>query len=245
MIASMRRAGLVAGEPVAVDERADRILHYHRPPSMSRKFFSISFPCSVTIDSGWNCTPSTVSSLVADAHDHSALGVRGHLELRRQGLRRPRQRVVAHRRETVWQAGEDALAIVRDDRRLAVLDLACACDLAAVHVVDALVAEADAQHRRLSRERADYVPRDAGVVRVARPRRDDHVVGVQRVALRQCHLVVPVDHHVGAQLAQVLVQVVREAVVVIDQEHRHRSSPSSVARSLAMPRRAAASSSGE
>src|SRR3989338_4450808 len=47
---------------VAVDQTGQclRIVHYFAP---SRKFFSRSCPCSVRMDSGWNCTPCTASVL--------------------------------------------------------------------------------------------------------------------------------------------------------------------------------------
>jgi hypothetical protein len=51
-------ARLVAGEILAVEQLCERVLD-HRA---SRKFRTMSRPCGVSTDSGWNCTPSSGSS---------------------------------------------------------------------------------------------------------------------------------------------------------------------------------------
>ena len=60
------------------------------------------------------------------------------------------QRVVARGVEGIGQAGEDAGAVVVDRRGLAVHEPVRADDIAAEDVADALVAEADAEKRRVS-----------------------------------------------------------------------------------------------
>ena len=124
------------------------------------------------------------------------------------------------------------------------LDFAGAGHFAAVDIEDALVAEADAEHRDLARERADDVARDASIVRGAGAGRDNDAVGVERGAFFERDLVISMDDDILAQFAEVLVEVVGEAVVVVDHEGCHRSILSSVARSVATSRSAAASSSG-
>ena len=64
------------------------------------------------------------------------------------------------------------------------------------------------------------------------PGRDQHGVGLERLELGEGELVVAVHERLGAELAQVLHEVVDEAVVVVDHQHpgghgrdRNRGSP--------------------
>src|SRR5690606_41081813 len=94
-----------------------------------------------------------------------------HFEGAGLGRGRAGEGMVADSLEIVRDVLADALAVVVDVGGLAVLDFAGTRDGAAVDVVDALVAEADAQHRDLPGVFADDVAGDAGVVRVARDRK--------------------------------------------------------------------------
>jgi hypothetical protein len=107
---------------------------------------------------------------------------------------------------------------VADERRLAVHDLGRPHDVAAVHLADALVPEAHAQHRPATREPRDHRVGQPGVLGAARARRDEHGIGVERLDLIDGQLVGSVDEWVGAQLAQILHEVVDEAVVVVDDQ---------------------------
>src|SRR3990170_465998 len=155
---------------------------------------------------------------VPHPHDDAALAARAHLQALRHALRHDGQRVVADRFEGVGQPRKDAAAVVLDDRHLAVLDLARALDPPAERLADALVAEADAEDGHLPREVADELDADARLARRARPGRDDQSLRRHRLDLDKRYHIVAGDAHVRPQLAQVLVEVVREAVVVIDQK---------------------------
>ena len=149
----------------ASPRRHDRVHHARAPPRArgrwpssscasaswitrpSRKFRAMSRPIGVSTDSGWNCTPSTGSSRWRTAI--TSPSARGRRDLERVGDRRRRERVVAAGLEVLGQPGEEAAAVVRDDRRLAVHELACAGPTSPPNDLDdRLVAEADAERRR-------------------------------------------------------------------------------------------------
>src|SRR5262245_49012511 len=173
---------------------------------------------------------------LAVAHRHDLAVVRPSRELERLGaaLALDHQAVVARRLERARQAGEEPAPVVVDLRGLAVHQRARAHHTPAEGLADALVPEADAEHRDAAlREGADRGDGDAGVGRPARARRDDERVGRAREQLGHGRDVVADDLDVRAELAQVLDEVVREGVVVIDhQQPRHQSTPSR-ARSMA------------
>src|ERR1043165_7952106 len=86
------------------------------------------------------------------------------------------ERVVARGGEAIFEAVEDGLAVVANLRRLAVDGRGAADDSTAEDLADGLVAEADAEQRHVACERGDEFGRAAGLVRRARPRRDDDAV---------------------------------------------------------------------
>src|SRR5207248_9624169 len=86
-------------------------------------------------------------------------------------------------------------------------------------LAEALVAEADAQDGHPAAQLADRRQRDAGVVRVARPRRDDQRAVAAQLGDRDG--IVAVDLSLRAELGQVLDQVVGEGVVVVDDGDPH------------------------
>src|SRR6266540_530400 len=79
-------------------------------------------------------------------------------------------------------------------------------------LADALVAEADAEDRQLAGEALDRLDADAGLFRRTRPGRDDDALRRHLVDILDRDLVVAKHLDLGAQLAQVLVEVVGEAV---------------------------------
>ena len=85
----------------------------------------------------------------------------------------------------------------------------------AVDVADALVAQADAQRRDVRPEAADDVVGYAGLHGGAGAGGDDYAVGGHFLDFVEGYLVVAVGVHLCAQLPQVLVEVVGEAVVVV------------------------------
>ena len=108
-------------------------------------------------------------------------------------------------------------AVVVYQRGLAVHDLARASDGAAVGVADALVAQADSQCGRRRAEPAQDIVGDAGLLRRARPGGDDDLLRVHVRDLLQRGLIVADHLHLGPQLAEILIEVIGEAVVVVDE----------------------------
>src|SRR6185436_9414825 len=132
------------------------------------------------------------------------------------------------------QPGVDAAAVVAEHVGLAVHQPVGANHLGAERGTDRLVAEADAEDRQLAGEGADRVDADARLGRRARPGRQDDRVGCERADAVDVDLVVAKHAHVFSQLAEVLDEIEREAVVVVDhQEHQKPSSTSSAARNKA------------
>ena len=254
-------AGLLLGEALAADHLGEELLHRDlgwtaspeppvaRPlrvaaltsaipaPSSSRpsrKLRSRSFPTVVRMLSGWNCTPSSGVLAVAQAH-HDAV-VRPGRDLQRVGHRIAlhHQRVVARGRERVGQPREHRAAVVVDLRRLAVHELRRA--------------HARGPRRPGPGPGARDRRRAAGSVR-PRARMSSRVMpawsgvpgpgeitmrsGASASAASARHLVVAHDADLGSQLAQVLVEVVGERVVVVDEQdglaRRARSAHSDLA----------------
>ena len=220
-------ARLVAAEVAAVEHLLERLLD-HRP----RKFRAISRPSGVSTDSGWNWTPSIGSSSMPDGHDLAV----ARRSPRPRAAREPcgREGVVAADFELVREPGEQAAAVVPDGAGLPVHELLRGLDLAAEGFDDRLMAEADAQRGHGRCQAADNVRRGPGVGRPAGARGDDEVgraepcrpVGVDRV--------VAADDHLRAELAEQVREVVRERVVVVDQQdQRCSASARSIAASTA------------
>ncbi len=125
--------------------------------------------------------------------------------------------MVAARFQRGRQSLEQALATVVDGRPLAMHRLD-RDDLTAIDQADRLVPKANAEDRHLRPEAADDLERDAGVLWPRGSGADDDAV--ERPALDLCDgdLVVADDLDLGAQLAEVLVEVVGERVVVVEQQ---------------------------
>src|SRR5947208_5513588 len=159
---------------------------------------------------------------VPDAHDLVVGGPRRALELGRQRRRVDHQRVVARRREALREAREQPAPVVQDGRGLAVHDAPGTHDRAAEGGADRLVPEADAEDGEPAREALDERHRDARLARRAWPGRDHDAVGAERRHLLQRDGIVAPHVDLGAELAQVLDEVVGEGVVVVDHEEPQR-----------------------
>jgi hypothetical protein len=134
---------------------------------------------------------------MAHAHDLAVVGSRRDLELVGQARRLDRERVVARGHERGRQACEYAATVVRDRRELAVHHVLRAHDPAAERLADRLVAEAHAEDRHAAGEPPDQRHRDAGLVRRARARRHDDLLGLPRLDLVERDRVVAMHVHVG------------------------------------------------
>src|SRR5690606_5819765 len=96
---------------------------------------------------------------------------------------------------------------------------------------DALMAEADAEHRDAAGECLDHRERDARILRAARARRDHEMRRRERLRVRHGQRIVAVDVHVRAEHEERLHEVVRERVVVVDQKQLDAHNPSSASSS--------------
>src|SRR5688500_11473331 len=97
--------------------------------------------------------------------------------------------------------------------------------LAAERLADGLVAEAHAEDRHAPGETLDGLKRDAGLVRRAWPRGQNHVRWRQLFDLFHRQLVVAEHAHFGAELSEVLHQVESKRIVVVDHQHHDTTYP--------------------
>src|SRR6202020_2173099 len=90
-------------------------------------------------------------------------------------------------------------------------------NIAAKRLSDRLMAKADPEHWRRFAGRANEIDTDARFIRRARPGGEND--GVRLVGERICDgdLVVAPHRHIRAQLAKVVDEVEREAVIVVDE----------------------------
>jgi hypothetical protein len=107
---------------------------------------------------------------------------------------------------------------MRHEGRLPVHDTRRPHDPAAVRLADRLVAEANAEGRDLAAPAPDRVDRDPRLGGRARAGREDDRVRPQRADIIDRYLVVATHLDLGTQLPEVLHEVVRERVVVVDDE---------------------------
>mmetsp|Transcript_20777 Transcript_20777/g.79652 ORF Transcript_20777/g.79652 Transcript_20777/m.79652 type:complete len:235 (-) Transcript_20777:5988-6692(-) len=160
---------------------------------------------------------------VAHAHDLAVLAARGDLQYRRAARLLDDEGVVADHAELARQTAEHAALVGRDGAGLAVHLALRADDPAAQGLAHGLVAQAHAQHRLFAEEMPDGIHAHAGLVGRAGAGREHDVVGVQRGHLGHGDLVIAHDLHVGAQFTEVLDDVEREAVVVVNHEQHVRT----------------------
>src|SRR5436190_19390221 len=163
---------------------------------------------------------------VANGHHLVLAAGSGNLELARHARRR--ERVVAAGFELLRKTGEDAAAVVADRARLAVDEPLRRSDLAAEGLDDCLVPEADAERRHARSEPPDDLDGRAGLARSAGSRRDDDVTRDQVRSHVRVDRVVPYHLYLAAERPEQVGEVVRERVVIVDQENHRRASASSI-----------------
>src|SRR5580704_15336340 len=122
--------------------------------------------------------------------------------------------MIAHRVERARDALENRLAVVDYRRRLAVHQAIGAHDFAAERLADTLQTEAHAENRQFTRHLAQQSQRDSGLGGSAWPGRDYDRRGMKRANAGDVDRVVAPDDDVGAELAEVLHDVVSKRVVV-------------------------------
>ena len=227
------RARLVPAQIVPVEEPRETFLDRHRFPS--RKFFARAGPVGREHRLRVELDADDRELAVADRHYFAVL--RGRADLEGLGDARRGERVVAAALEWIGQAREETLAVVGDRARLPMHQALGLADLSAVGLHDRLVAEAHAEGRHALAQPADDLQAGARVGRPAGPRRDDQVARLELLRRAGVDLVVADDGHLGAELLEEVREVVRERVVVVDQEDHAPSASSSAASSAASLRR--------
>ena len=111
-----------------------------------------------------------VDLAVPQPHHRAVVGLGRHLEHVGQRRTIDDERVVSRGFERVWQAFEHTGAVVADQRCLAVHHLARPDDLAAERLPDALMTEANAEHRPAPGDVRDDLVGETGIVRSSRTR---------------------------------------------------------------------------
>src|ERR1022692_4219607 len=162
---------------------------------------------------------------MAHAHDLAVVAFRRDLQARRHAATVDHQRMIAGGREWTDQSLEYTLASMLDRGHLAVHYATRANDAPSEGLADGLVTEAHAKNGNFTREALHHRDRNARFVGSARPRRNDDLLRLPSLDLFQRDRVVAMHVHLGAQLAQVLRQVVGERIVVVDQEQHGFSPP--------------------
>src|SRR6266850_6281340 len=138
----------------------------------------------------------------------------------REGMGLDHEGVVAHRGEGARNAVEQLVLIVHHGAGLAVHQAGRPDHLPAERLPDRLVAETDPEDRDLPCQGPDEGHEDAGLSGCLRARRQHDGGRLQRQHVRDLQRVVAVHDRLLPQLAQVLDEVVRERVVVVeDEEH--------------------------
>ena len=164
---------------------------------------------------------------VAQAHNHARAvvfsGVRADFEFGGQMIIRHDQRVVAGGGHRGGDAVKDGAAIVLDATRLTVHQFFGSYDFPAEGFAQSLVSEANAQYRNLAGKVANQFDADAGLVRSAGARRDDDAVGTKSFDIGNAQLIVAADFDFGAQLSEILNEVVGKGVVIVEDEDHGRT----------------------
>src|SRR5580692_5555155 len=156
---------------------------------------------------------------VPDAHDLSmraAPSGRRDDELSRQTLRVDRQRVISTPANGARDPSKDAGAVVLDVRHFSVRDLRRRANAGAKDMGDRLVAQADAEDGNGGAEVPNDLEADPRLGGPPRARRKDEAFGALRRQSLDGRLVVLDDTRKVTELAEVLNEVVRKRVVVID-----------------------------
>ena len=104
----------------------------------------MSWPCSVSRASGWNCTPFDGIFFVAYAHDFAVFRPCGNFEAVGQGGAVDGQAVVARAVDRIGQVFKHACAVMENGGDFAVHHRLRAHDIAAERFAHGLMAEAHA-----------------------------------------------------------------------------------------------------
>ena len=146
-------------------------------------------------------------------------GPGGDFQTVRQSLRCHHQAVVAGSLEGLAQAPKHTLPAVVDKGSLAVHHLPRAHPLPAVHLADALHAQAHPQYRQLAGILGNHRHGNAGLIGRAGPRGNDNALRRQRRDVGNGDFIVAHHLHFGPEFTQILHDIPGEGVVVVDHEY--------------------------
>src|SRR5579883_1757784 len=154
---------------------------------------------------------------VAQSHNQAIGCFSGNLQLCWQRLAFNDQAVIAISLERRREAAQDSLTVMINQRRFSMHRRGRANDPSAVDLTDSLVAQADAQQGDTGSEMPDDCAGEAGLVGCARARRDHDTLRLHLLNSLQRYLIVATHLNLRAQFSKVLVEIVRKAIVVIDE----------------------------
>src|SRR4029453_12900530 len=143
--------------------------------------------------------------------------------------------MIAYRFKRVRESSKYPLTAVFDPRRFPVQYFAGPGHNSSECLADRLVPQANAKDRRLAGEVPDDRYADSGLARRAGAGGDYDLVWRHRIDVLGRSFFVGENVDLGSELAQVLVEVVREAVVVVDQENHDSPLVTNSSRSKTMP----------
>ena len=126
------------------------------------------------------------------------------------------QGMIARRSERRRDVVKQCRARMRDVAHLAVHGRGSAGNARAECLADALMPQADAENWQFAGGLGDEVKTDAGAVRVTRAWRDHDPVGRQRHHLVDGYGVVAMHDDLSTDIPHEMIEVVSEAVVIID-----------------------------
>src|SRR6185437_7726924 len=152
-----------------------------------------------------------------EPHHQPVISPGGDAHALRQARALDDQRMISGCRKGIGEAFENAGAVMMVYRKLAMYRLGRAHDFSAHGLADRLQPEADAQHRHIAGA-AHELEADAGVIGIARTRRDHDALGPHRQRLVDGERVVALHEHLRAEFAEEVPEVVSERVVVVDQQ---------------------------
>src|SRR5437867_9153064 len=166
-------------------------------------------------------------------HHHTVIAPRGDDEVRWKRLLVDHQRVVPRRLGRVRDTREHALAVVPHERGLPVSRLRRAYHRCPERDGGALQSEADAKRRNAAlRPLANQPRRAARGLGSTGSGRDDQAIGTGIERCREPRIICAKHRHLRTERTERLGEVVRERVVVVDEEdlglHRTASAPSTI-----------------
>ena len=104
---------------------------------------------------------------MAEAHDGAVIGLGGDGQLARQGFALDNEGMVARGRKGIGELAENVFAVVMDLAGLAVKDFRRANNFPSECRANGLMAEANAENRKFSRQSPNKVDADSGILRRA------------------------------------------------------------------------------